>query len=79
MTDFYKKMIEPILIIQSKHLRRLAWELENAPHDNDDNISQNVRLQTAEVLNRVARVQDFADWILSDELGEELKREFGDD
>ena len=72
MTNFYRKMIEPILYIESSYLRKLAWELENAPRDNDDKISRNVRLQTAEVLNRVARVQDFAGWLLSDELGEEL-------
>ena len=72
MINFYKKMIEPILIIESSYLRSLAWELENAPRDNDDNISRNVRYQTAEVLKRVSRVQDFSDWILSDELGEKL-------
>ena len=71
-TDFYKKMIEPILSIQSSYLRKLAWELENAPRESNDNISRNVRMQTAEVLLRVSRVQDFADWILSDECGMEL-------
>ncbi len=70
MTDIYKKILEPILIIKSDELRRLAFIIENVKPENDDSIAYNTRMQTAEVLNRVARIQDFADWIFSDELGE---------
>ena len=72
MMDFYKKILEPILPFESDDLRRLAFVIENVKPENDDNTSYNVRTQTAEVLNRVARLKDFADWIFSDELGEEL-------
>jgi hypothetical protein len=70
--DFYKKIVEPILHIKSDDLRRLAFKLENEAPENDDNLLNDTRKSTAEVLNRLARTKDFTDWILSDELGEEL-------
>ena len=72
MTDIYKKILEPILSFESDDLRKLAFVIENVKPENDDNISYMQRIQVVEVLNRVARLKDFADWIFSDELGEEL-------
>ena len=66
MIDFYRKILEPILPLEPDDLRRVAFILENAKPENDDNISSQARLRAAEVLNRVARLKDFADWILKD-------------
>ncbi len=66
MSDYYRKILEPILHFESDDLRRVAFILENAKPTNDDNISSQARLQSAEVLNRVARLKDFADWIFDD-------------
>ena len=65
-TDFYRKILEPILPLEPDDLRKAAFILENAKPTNDDNIFSHTRLQAAEVLNRVARLKDFADWILKD-------------
>ena len=72
MNDFYKKILEPILDIGSDELRKAAFVLESALPENDDNLAASARFASSEVLNRVARLKDFADWIFSDELGQEL-------
>lgn len=75
MTDFYKKILEPILDLDANDLRKAATILEITHPENDDNLACDARYASAEVLNRVARLKDFCDWILSDELGEELEKE----
>lgn len=72
MSDFYKKIVEPALDIESDELRKSAWVLENYKPDNDDNLFRDGRIASAEVLNRIARLKDFAEWIFSDELKKEL-------
>ena len=72
MTDFYKKILEPILGIDSDDLRKAAFVLENTWPENDDTLKCDARVASAEVLNRVARLKDFCDWVFSDELGEEI-------
>lgn len=72
MTDFYKRILEPILSFESDDLRKAAIILETTYPGNDDTVACDARYASAEVLNRVARLKDFADWIFSDELGEEL-------
>ena len=72
MANIYKKIVEPILGIDSDRLRRAAWILENHKPADDDNLERDARWAAAEVLNRVARLEDFADWIFSDAIVEEM-------
>ncbi len=75
MTDFYRKILEPILDLDATDLRKAATILEITYPENDDNLTCDARHASAEVLHRIAQLKDFCNWILSDELGEELEKE----
>ena len=71
--EVYRKILDPILCLESEQLKKVAYALENRELPEDDNLYCEARLQTAEVLRTVARLNDFVDYIFSGEMEKDIE------